>query len=479
MSVTMDEYAAIRHKFLVEGLSQRQIAKQLGISRNTVAKYCHGDTYAGLRASYCRAASMMTPDIIQFIQQCLQEDALEPNKKQHHTARRIYHRLVAEMNFTGGESTVRALVRKLRGNLMGAYVPLEFEPGSAMQIDFGTAYVYLKGNRTLVNTFCARLCYSCAPFVFCFRKQNSEAFLEGIIRAFEFFQGVPRRVIFDNAKVAVKSGSGKLAILQENYEALAAHYCFFPDFCNVRSGNEKGLVENLVGFIRRNVLVPVPRADSLDELNQQIEGYCRKYIDTHSVSGRPTPVKAMLRQDRANLLALPGRPYDVSVTDVSRISPYATIRFQTNSYSVPVKYVGQEAAFKATAEKVTILIDGKTVAVHERCYEKQQQILSLSHYLPLLKQKPRSILQARPVKQNISPRLMQLLESSEFTAKNLMEILEICTEQGEDAFWKRKNEFLARSTQPVVIQDQVVVKQVDLSPYDSLLGGNSICQNPG
>ncbi|MGP2528713.1 hypothetical protein ACTUHY_12315 [Acidaminococcus sp. LBK-2] len=112
---------------------------------------------------------------------------MEPNKKQHHTARRIYHRLVAEMNFTGGESTVRALVRKLRGNLMGAYVPLEFEPGSAMQTDFGTAYVYLKGNRTLVNTFCARLCYSCAPFVFCFRKQNSEAFLEGIIRVFEFF----------------------------------------------------------------------------------------------------------------------------------------------------------------------------------------------------------------------------------------------------------------------------------------------------
>lgn len=128
----MDEYAAIRHKLLVEGLSQRQIAKQLGISRNTVAKYC-------------RTASMMTPDIIQFIQQCLQEDALEPNKKQHHTARRIYHRLVSEMNFTGGESTVRTMVRKLRGNLMEAYVPLEFEPGSAMQIDFGTAYVYLKG----------------------------------------------------------------------------------------------------------------------------------------------------------------------------------------------------------------------------------------------------------------------------------------------------------------------------------------------
>lgn len=176
----------------------------------------------------------------------------------------------------------------------------------------------------------------------------------------------------------------------------------------------------------------------------------------------------MLLQDRANLLALPGRPYDVSITDVSRISPYATVRFQTNSYSVPVKYVGREAALKATAEKVAIQIDGKIIAVHNRCYEKQQQILSLSHYLPLLEKKPRSILQARPVRQNISPRLMQLLENCEFTAKDLMEILEICTEKGEEAFWKRKNEFLARLTQPSVIQDQVVVKQVDLSHYDSL-----------
>lgn len=130
------------------------------------------------------------------------------------------------MNFIGDESTVRALVRKLRGNLMEAYGPLKFELGCVMQIDFGAAYVYLKGKRTLVNTFCARLCYSSAPFVFCFRKQNSEAFLGEIIRAFEFFQGVPRRVIFGNAKVAVKSGSGELAIPQESYEALAAHYCF-------------------------------------------------------------------------------------------------------------------------------------------------------------------------------------------------------------------------------------------------------------
>lgn len=476
MSITMEEYAIIRHKFLIEGLSQRQIALQLGISRNTVAKYCKGDTYVGLRANYCRSASVMTPDIINFIEQCIREDDLEPNKKQHHTARRIYDRLVSEKDFVGGESTVRRVVRKIRGNLGIAYVPLEFQPGDAMQIDFGTAYVYLNGTRTAVNTFCARLCYSCAPYVRCFRKQNTEAFLEGIIKAFEFFGGVPRRVIFDNAKVAVKRGSGKTAIPQESYSAIAAHYCFQMDFCNVRSGNEKGLVENLVGLARRNVLVPVPHANSIAELNVKLEQYCTSYIEKHTVRGK-SPVYTLLQQDREKLLPLPGRPYDIRLTDVGRISPYSTLRFQTNSYSVPVKYVGQEATIKASAEDVTIYVDGKDVASHSRCYEKHKQVLVLSHYLPLLERKSRSISQALPVRQNLSPALMRLLETTHFSDKDIMDILKLCAEQGEAAFWKNEVEFLERPSRPVCIPDSVTVDNVNLSCYDHFMkGGEALCQ---
>ena len=128
----MQDYGHIRRMYLVDGLSQRQIAEKLGISRNTVAKYCEGNTYPGLRASYCRAASVMTPDILRFIEQCLHEDRLEPNQKQHHTAKRIYERLVEEKSFTSAQSTVRRIVAKLRGHPREAFVPLAFAPGDAM-----------------------------------------------------------------------------------------------------------------------------------------------------------------------------------------------------------------------------------------------------------------------------------------------------------------------------------------------------------
>lgn len=133
--ITVNDYEKIRTMYMREHMSQRAIAKALGISRNTVAKYCAGASYPGLRADYHRDASVMTPDVIQFIQQCFLEDAQERNPKQHHTARRIYDRLVEERGFTGCESSVRAAVRNLRRTRSKAYVPLEFHPGEAMQID--------------------------------------------------------------------------------------------------------------------------------------------------------------------------------------------------------------------------------------------------------------------------------------------------------------------------------------------------------
>ena len=135
----MKDYERIRYMYLVDGISQRKIARSLGISRNTVAKYCEGKTYPGIRSDYNRANSVMTPKVVQFIRMCLHEDELEPNKKQHHTAKRIYDRLVEEAGFDGAETTVRGLVHKLRGNLSETFVPLAFDPAKRCRLIGGNA----------------------------------------------------------------------------------------------------------------------------------------------------------------------------------------------------------------------------------------------------------------------------------------------------------------------------------------------------
>lgn len=258
MVTSVDVYKEIRRLQLGGVTSQRRAAALLGISRNTMKKYWEGNAVPWERQTYEREAAVLTPEVVRFIENCLEADAQERVRKQHHTARRIYNRLVEECGFTGSESSIRKAVHKLRAqrSAVETYVPLRFVPGSAMQVDWGEAAIYLGGQRMAVNLFCARLCFSCAPFVIAYDRQNLESFLDALTRAIQFFGGVPRQVIFDNARVAVKSGFGAHAVAQEDYAQFAAHYGFEPVFCNPASGNEKGMVENLVGYIRRNVCVP-------------------------------------------------------------------------------------------------------------------------------------------------------------------------------------------------------------------------------
>ena len=182
----MEVYKDIR-RMRLEGMSQRQIATCLHISRNTVKKYWDGDSVPWERKEYSREATVLTSDVISFVKDCLDQDLQCRSKKQHHTAKRIYDRLVAECNFSGGESTVRRLVKELRQKSLEAFVPLAFPAGDAMQIDWGEATVYIGGNKMVVNLFCARLCYSDAPIVLAYRRQNEESFLDALVKVFDYF----------------------------------------------------------------------------------------------------------------------------------------------------------------------------------------------------------------------------------------------------------------------------------------------------
>ena len=243
--IDIKTYGLIR-RMALDGKTIRSIARELDIARSTVAKYYDGSCIptAEHRKERTRKRQVVTEDVDSFILECLEEDEREGERKQRHTAHRIFKRLRDEKGFQGAESTIRARCRKLKDarRIPKADIPLLYDPGEAVQVDFGQAKAYVNGEKIKIHYFCARLCYSCAIYVYCGLSENTETFLEGLRNSFEFFHGVPRRVIFDNGGVAVSEGSGKKAVATEKYEAMSAHYGFETVFCNRAAGNEKGLV---------------------------------------------------------------------------------------------------------------------------------------------------------------------------------------------------------------------------------------------
>lgn len=463
----MELYQQIR-KLRLEGNSQRQIANQLHISRNTVRKYWDGDVVPWERKEYERASTILTDEVKKFIENCIQEDEKEHIKKQHHTARRIYNRLVEELNFTGGESTIRRYVQQLRMQTPEVFIPLAFSAGEAVQIDWGEATVYLDQVKTTINLFCARLCYSGAPFVRAYRRQNSESFLDALVHMLEYYNGTPHKVIFDNAKIAVKDGFGAHARSQDTYAALSAHYGFEAIFCNAASGNEKGLVEGLVGYMRRNVCVPVPRVKDIDELNIMLSEKCKQYMN-HHIYGKEAPVGEMFQFEQSHLYPLPVYRYDASKKTHARVDRFSTVRFDTNNYSVPAEYCGKEVTVKAFPEKIQILSKNTMIAEHKRCLSHRQSIYTLEHYLPLLEHKGRAIFYAKPVKDNVPPYFLDWLSKQNFTPKQLTQILYLCKEEGFEAIMSHS---LISMPEPL-IQDIVTVQAVDLSRYDALYAGKA------
>lgn len=449
MVITMKDYDEIRKRYLA-GESQRHIAKTLGISRNTVAKYCEGAAVPWERKTPERTSTVLTDEIIAFIQSCLEEDDKEGLKKQRHTAKRIYDRLVDEKGFTGGESTIRAKVRELKQLTPEAFIPLQFDPGEAMQVDWGEASVYINGSRKKVNLFCARLCYSCRPVVLAYHHQNEESFLDAFVRTFNTIGGVPAKVIFDNGKVAVKEGFGSHAQKQAGYTELSAHYGFEALFCNPAEGHEKGLVEGLVGWARRNTLVPVPHVDSLQELNLLLIERCRKYEGNH-IKGRSDTVGIMYQSEKDSLRPLPRYIFETARCINARVNAFSTVRFRTNSYSVPVAYVGCVVGIKAFPETIEIYHNGTKIAEHTRIFEQNQCRYNLDHYMPLLEIRGRAIYNAAPVRQNIPQEVLDKWRKEHTDHKTII------------AFLKEQSS----ETLPA-INDPVKIQPVDLTQYDAL-----------
>lgn len=486
MIIEVEVYEQIRCLHEQQGTSQREIARILGISRTTVKKYLNGTAVPWERSGISgRTPHVMTEEVMDFVQSCLLEDETENIKKQKHTARRIYERLVDEKSFTGGESTLRPIVAQLKKKTPKSFVPLSYEPGEAIQIDWGEATVYLDSKKMKVYLFCMRQCFSADIFVSAFYRQNEESFLEGLSAGLRFFGGAPARVIFDNAKVAVKEGFGVFAKVQDRYKAFAAHHAFKTEFCNVASGHEKGLVEGLVGYIRRNVLVPVPRLETIDQLNNALHTKCLKYR-SHIIKGRNLSVGQMVEIEASKLTALPQYIFDTSRSLIATVDEFSTYRFDTNTYSVPFNYVGKDVSVKGYGNIIKVMFRNVEIATHSRSYGRGEVKYEIDHYIDLIEQRPRSVYNAKPVKANLHPELMALGQRLA-NPREMVKLLRLCIDHGQDRVLKASQEILFTESisvallsaylkpcdniRPLSVPNEIKVRKTSLSKYDGLLRG--------
>ena len=488
MIIEVDIYSAIRTRYS-DGESIRSIAKDLSISRQTVKKYCEGATHPEVRKSYQRSPEIITDNIKAFILACFKEDENENLKKQKHSAKKIYDRLVSEKKFIGAYSTIRATVRTLRDERTvppQSSVPLSYAPGEAVQIDWGEATVYINGQKTKVYTFCGRLCYSCDMFVQAYKAANTETFLEAQQLMFDFFGGTPRRLIFDNAKVAVKEGFGIQAKPQDKYLSFSAHYAFSLDFCNPASGNEKSLVENLVGYSRRNFLVPVPRVNDIEELNRKLWNDCINYRKKHKVTHRQHPVSVMYQEETRFLKPIPKYRFDTSKTVIAKVDDFSTVRYEKNNYSVPTKYLRQDVTVKGHANNIRILHEGSVVATYLRQYGSGNTEYRLEHYIDLLERKPRSVSNARPVKETLTKELLDWGNQLPGGNKEMVKLLRLCVDYSEERILAIKRRIpgyvvptvdMVRthlnepvSSSVIYLKNEIDITKTDLQKYDEKYG---------
>jgi len=371
-----------------------------GHSRNTVKKALRGEAW-GYRERQHQPFPVLGP-YLEIIDGWLKADKSQP-RKQHHTARRIYNRLLEEHGYKGGESTVRRYVRTAKImfgiDVPKAFVPGDPEAGYEAEVDWGTAKAIIAGEPTQLKFFCMRSKYSGKHFVRFYSCERQQAFFNAHIHAFRFFGGVFPVLIYDNLTTAIqKVLRGKNRIEQESFSKFKAYYNFTSRFCNPDSGNEKGGVEGLVGFARRNYMVPVPEASSLEELNEKMLRQCVSY-GSHKMEGREHTVNVLYEAERQHLLTLPAHEFSNIQSVDSKVDKYATVIVDKNRYSVPSRFAGFKAKVVLYVDRVELFVGGRKRAVHERVYGNNKWCLKPEHYLELIQQRPMSFNSARPIRQ--------------------------------------------------------------------------------
>jgi len=387
-------YGQVRRAVYVEGLSRREAARRFGIDPRTVAKMLAFSVPPGYRRSQPPARPKLDP-YVGIIERILAEDKARPAKQQH-TSKRIFERLRDEHGYRGGITIVKDYVHERRLRQREMFVPLRHDAGHA-QVDFGEALAVIGGVERKIHFFAMDLPHSDGCLVQAYPAESSEAFCEGHRVSFEFFGGVPRTILYDNLKLAVARilGDGR-RLRTRVFSELESHYLFADRFGRPGKGNDKGKVEGLVGYARRNFMVPIPHAASFAALNAHLLECCRRRLNDR-LRGHEETIGERLERDRAAFLPLPTTPYEACEKRTARVSSLSLVRYRHNDYSVPTAYGHREVLVRGYVHEVVIACGAEEIARHPRSYEREDFIFAPLHYLALLERKIGALDQAAPL----------------------------------------------------------------------------------
>jgi len=435
----MKELGRVRRLFYRDGESLSEISRKTGFSRNTIKRWLK--TAEGTEPSYRRSRqdTKIAPYVAQLIK-ALETDAHRP-KRDRRTALRLFREIQAA-GFTGDYSRVTEFVRRWRIEgrtvAVNAYVPLKFELGEAFQFDWSEEHLTIGGVWRKVMLAHLKLCASRAFVLQAYPTQSHEMLFDAHTRAFTALGGIPRRGIYDNMKTAVdKVKKGKARIVNTRFAAMASHYLFDTDFCNVASGWEKGVVEKNVQDSRRRVWQDAgqERFGSFTELNVWLLARCRAlWQELRHTEYEDLTLADMLEHEQPSLMPMV-TPFDGYVETLGKVSSTSLVVENRNRYSVPCELVGQMVSIRIYPERIDFVAHDAVVASHPRSFERKTVIYDWQHYIPLIERKPGALRNGAPFADMPAPlqRLRGLLLKRDGGDRVMARVLAAVSKSGLEA----------------------------------------------
>ncbi len=437
--LVVETIAKIRRDHSVRGKGIKAIARDRGVSRNTVRKVVRSTE---TEFQYERSEQPM-PKLGAYrdqLEALLAMNAGKP-RRERLTLIRLYEEL-RDGGYEGGYDAVRRYAHRWQREQSGAeadaYVPLSFAPGEAYQFDWSHEIVVLAGVTTRVKVAHVRLCHSRMPFVRAYPRETQEMVFDTHDRAFGFFRGACERGIYDNMKTAVDAVFvGKDRRFNRRFAQMCSHYLVEPVACTPGAGWEKGQVENQVGVVRERFFTPRLRFKSYEELNRYLLERCIAYAKAQRhPEFRQQTIWEVFEAERAALIPYRGR-FDGFHARTASVSKTCLVRFDGNKYSVMAKAVGRPVDVHAYADRVVIRQDGETVADHERRFGRDQTVYDPWHYVPVLARKPGALRNGAPFKDWVLPaglkRVRRKLSAMEDGERQMVDILSAVLSDGLEA----------------------------------------------